>query len=231
MASSRNSNPDDETQPGAKVDSELYDEFKAAVAEVYGNVHGNIGPALEDAMERFIAEHGDDATPRNISNLDLYHELEQLRAIIEDTEHAHTNNNQSSAEDTLDQIVTILSNQDKTEYYPSDITRAVNEVGYIDDRTVEKYRTALENQGHLLPHPTKADPKSDESDHYSVYIIDKVKFALICEQNDKITPSRLDTWLGELQNRGILTPDEYRDALPENYREGNDLKLSELSLL
>jgi len=222
-------------QPGAEVPADVYDDFKSTVTDVYGNLRGNVGTALEDAMRLYIDEYGDvDGDPYSVSNADIFAKLRDIGdAVSGDGEHAHTRRHvaegKTETERNFEEIVAnlegIVDRRGDSEVTPSDIKKAVYDAGFSDDRTVDKYRDMMESRGAILPNPVDIDPADDDP---AKYVTTATKFALICENNDSIKPEHVDVWLGELEESGALTEAEYRDALPEAFRKGRQLKIDDV---
>ena len=202
-----------------RIDKDVQDRFRKFVKETTGQVHGEMGRTAERALCEYMDQ---DRYARIESSLqEIIDHLEEKEATPSDEPgHAHTA--PSSPFERLDpslrrNIQATLAALEKGEVTKERFERAVHQAGKTDPRTVNKYRRLLESHGILLPHPLRS--QADE------WVYGARKFAIMCENNEQVTPDDLDRLLGALEADGRFSEEIYRDALPDDFGASTALKI------
>jgi len=213
--------PDRESRT-VKVDPDVWAAFREFVQDSHGRIRGELGREVENALSEYIDR---DRYARVEERLEALEQGQQdiLTRLPEERLHTHTRHF-ADFEDlnpqTREGVQGLLENLEQGEVYPSDIKQAAmsEPASRGDDRTITKYREILESRGILLPHPVESD----------ALIYGEKRFALICESNSEVTPEDLDALLGHLEAAGRFSTKAYRDALPNDYADGQPLKVDEI---
>jgi hypothetical protein len=214
-----------------RVDEEVRDAFRKFVKEKKGRIRNEMGRQTEKALKEYMDQ---DRLSRVETRLrDIEDGQQKIVDILEGNSgsssqtghsHAHKDDHLTCLNDLEPQTrkgieETIDNLPDKVN--KDDLERAVHLAGRTDDRTVEKYRKVLESHGFLLPPP-------DNPTAEGRWIHSLTKFALICEQNDAITVDDLERLVDELEQTTRFSKKAYRDALPDDYPEYNELKIDQI---
>ncbi len=131
-------------QVGARVDRDVYESFKGFTREHCGQVRGELGRMLENAMEEYM---DNDRHARIESRLD------EVLARLDDLDATHTHKHSETVA-KVEQIAESLYGLDRTVISNDDVRRAIEDTAGADDRTLEKYREQLKRRGLAYKHPT-----------------------------------------------------------------------------
>ncbi|MFC4540824.1 hypothetical protein ACFO5R_02635 [Halosolutus amylolyticus] len=214
-----------------RVDETVQEQFRNFTLETKGRIHGEMGRLVERAMKEYmnrdrsarIEEQLEQMNSRQQKMLEL---MNNSASLSSHDEAAHSHSTDVGAFTDLEPqvrkgIEKTLASLPEGEVDHSDIERAVHSAGRTDPRTVKKYRKVLESRGVLLPHPLKADE--------DMWIHGLRQFAVLCEASDDVTVGRLNFLLGDLEKAGVISEEDYRDALPDDFVEGRALKIDQIT--
>lgn len=206
----------DTTTINHEVNAATYRRFKQVLKEKYGSTHGRVAESLEEALELYVQIHEEDnprifesGTPQVLAKLGRIEDrLDSLETLERER---HTSNAQSVGTETENKLKRMVANlPEDTTLTESMVESVIEDEGLSSFKTLKKYTRLMRRRGHLLPHPCE-DGK---------YVTSPKTFAVICENNEEVTPKRIDYWLGELEE--ILGTDWYVEALPNGYFSGSN---------
>lgn len=135
--------PRNRVQVGARVDRDTYERFKAFTEEHKGQVRGELGRMLDNAMREYM---NNDRAARIERKLDRV--LETLPE--ESGSHAHTAN---ESKEKVKTIARELGALDSDVIHNDEVRRVIEDVAGMDERTIEKYQRQLKRQELAYEHP------------------------------------------------------------------------------
>lgn len=134
----------DRVQTGARLDSDTYERFKQFTIRHKGQLRGELGRMMDNAMEEYM---DNDRTARVEGKIDRV--LDRLDEI--DGTHTHKHSETATKVERIEQR---MAQTERTVIKNDTVVRAIEEVAGADDRTVSKYRAQLKRRGVAYEHPT-----------------------------------------------------------------------------
>jgi hypothetical protein len=178
-----------ETQIGAKIDKQLWQQFRDNVKQRRGRVRGHLSHELENALREYLnASQGGDTHDRlrRIEN-----QLDSLAEQVdgEESESDSDGERDSVSNRTEQRIADIMSDiQDKSDKYgskrlpESEIEAAIERNAGTSYKTIKRYKRLLQNQREIFAHPNESD----------VFFVKPTSFIAFVEQNDNIPEGMRD---------------------------------------
>lgn len=135
---------------GARVDAQIYQNFKAYTREHKGHLRGELGRMLDRAMLEYMDQDRNSRIEDDLAEI-----LERLDTLADDqTTHTHTPMQQRESSAKLDLIERELARMDTTVIHDDAVVGTIEDVAGIDPRTIEKYKRQLKRQGIAYKHPS-----------------------------------------------------------------------------
>lgn len=206
-----------------RIDPEIKRQFQEFVEETTG---GNQGDQSR-LMERALVEYMDNDRSARIESkvdevLDRLDEFEDTPPTssedsLERERQSETSSNRSfdgfntRTEQAVEAIAADMP--DGTAITESMVETAIEDNAGASYKTVKKYKRLLQKRGQAIPSPIAGEDK---------WFTSQTSLALMCENNEKVTPHDIDVLLGEYEES--LGDMWYLDALPDEYLSHNELK-------
>ena len=204
---------------GARADEDVIADFREFVEDKKGQVRGEMGRELENAMIEYM---DNDRSARIEEKVDELHEMmeESLseESLDGERETATSSNGQSDDSDSgrsINQRTRDSLNAIKAEI-PKDTTisaslleSAIEEHAGHSYKTLQRYKDMLIKRGEILEHPV--EPQK--------YVTSQKTYAVVCEHSDRVKPPELRDLIAERMDR--LGEEWYLDALPRALLENN----------
>lgn len=203
----------------ARVDEEVIDDFREFTEESTGQIRGEMGRLVERALIEYM---DNDRAARIERKVDDLHELMEDTLSERDLDRETKSGTSSNAgsedtspsasinqrtRDSLNAIVAEIP--ENTVVSESLLESAIENHAGHSYKTLERYKSLLQNRGHILEHPTEP----------SEFATSQRTFALICENNDKVTPPQLRDIIADRME--LLGEEWYLEALPNELMKNN----------
>lgn len=203
----------------ARVDEEVIDDFREFTEESTGQIRGEMGRLVERAMIEYM---DNDRAARIERKVDDLHELMENTLSERDLDRetkSGTSSNANSEDtspsasinqrtrDSLNAIVAEIP--ENTVVSESLLESAIENHAGHSYKTLERYKSLLQNRGHILEHPTEPGE----------FATSQRTFALICENSEKVTPPQLRDIIADRME--LLGEEWYLEALPNELMKNN----------
>lgn len=173
---------DNQTQPGVRVNEQLWKEFRQDVRDRHGRVKGHVGTELERAIREYInASKGGDTHDRLRRIEQRLDELAENQASgSEQSSDGRTDSVSKTTENRISEIMDDIRDRadelDTKRVRESDVEAAIERNAGTSYKTIQRYKSLLQNQKEMFPHPMNE----------GVYFVNPQSFIAFVEQNDQI---------------------------------------------
>lgn len=206
---------DNTTQPGIRIDEQLWKQFRQDVRDRHGTVRGHLSSELETALREYLnASRGGDTHDRLRRIEDRLDDLAEGVGDAPDSESCGgTDSVSKTTENRMGEILSdIQSRADElgtNRVRTQDVEAAIERNAGASYKTIQRYKSLLQNQRELFPHPDATD----------VFFVSAETFVTFIEQNDGINDETRDMVRGQYSDDWWIehTPDGLVD---EEYERG-----------
>lgn len=144
----------DKTQPGTRISSNVWKQFRQDVQERKGAVNGYLGQELENALLEYMnASDGGDTHDRLT---EIEKEVRDIRTLLEQETETKTNSGVSSTtENRLREIQDRIDEEtgSSPKVHDEVVTLAIRQVAGSSKPTINRYKELLKEDRELFPHP------------------------------------------------------------------------------
>lgn len=207
-----------------RVDEDVVDDFREFTEESKGQIRGEMGRLVEKAMIEYMDNDRSARIERKVDELPeklvdaLSEELLERERRKSETESENGSPSSPTSpsspgnktEERLARVVREMP--DNTAVSEAMLETPIENHAGSSPKTLDKYKRLLKKRGHILDHPTDPDK----------FVTSARKFAIICENNERVTPEQLDSLVGHYEE--LLGEDWYLEALPDDLIRNTTLK-------
>jgi hypothetical protein len=173
-----------QTQIGARVDEQLWKQFREDIKARRGKIKGHLGHELENALREYLnaSKGGDthDRLRRIENNLDTV--LDELEGAESETDSdGETDSMSKKTENRINEIMSDIRDRadelGASRVREQDVEAAIERNAGTSYKTIQRYTRLLQNQRELFAHPQ----------HDDVYFVRASPFVAFVENNEDIS--------------------------------------------
>lgn len=163
------------TQPGTRIDEDVWEEFRNDVEERFGTVRGHLRHELENAIREYIhASNGGDTHDRLRR---IEREVESISKTVDGLQSSNGGKKKKESDvsqttkNRLDEIQSVIEKESgKGPVHEAVVRHAIEDVAGHSDPTIRRYRQMLVDRNIVYPHP-KSESKYVYGDEHFVTMI------------------------------------------------------------
>lgn len=144
----------DKTQPGVRINSTVWKQFRQDVQDRKGGINGYLGQEVENALTEYMnASHGGDTHDRLT---EIEKELRDMRALLESGEQKQKDSGVSSTtENRLREIRNRIDEETNgsPKVHNEVVELAIRQIAGSSKPTIKRYKELLQDDNELFPHP------------------------------------------------------------------------------
>lgn len=175
----------------------------------------SVSNLIREAVREYLDHDRNDRIERQLAQLN--DRVEEVHALVENSEHTRTNSALSSGgSDTVEKAREIhrrISNNHEPVVKDEPVTRAIEDIAGADPRTVDKYKAVLKRRLLLFKHP-----------HSAVWTVDRKQWLEWCQQNIDHNP---ELSVGDVVDGYDLTKQEYAELVGDDPTEAEYIETVE----